>query len=110
VAAAPKTMPGTAFFVPLSGDGRLGADHQLQVYKWTERSGRFTPMIRGRPFPGDLGTHREGLDADDLDPAGLYLGTTTGQLLWSRDGGARWQELPYRFPAIHSVRVAAPSA
>lgn len=109
VVASPPSMPGTAFFVPLHGQSRIVGNNQLQVYKWTEKGGRWTPTIRGRPFPGDVGTHREALSADALDPAGLYLGTTSGQLLWSRDGARSWSEVPYRFPAIHSVSVAGPS-
>jgi hypothetical protein len=111
VVTAPKALPGEAFFAPLEPMSRLGAGGQLQVYRWSERTRKFTPTVKGRPFPGDLGTHRDALDSDWLDPAGLYLGTTTGQLFVSPDGAKNWIEVPYRFPAIHSVSVApAPSA
>jgi hypothetical protein len=56
-------------------------------------------------WPGGYGTHREALATDDLDPSGLYIGTTTGQLFWSADAGRRWSLVPYQFPAIHSVAV-----
>ena len=108
VATAPA-VPGAAFFVPLDGRSRIVKHGRIQVYKWTERTGRWTPTIKGAPFPGDLGMHREGFASDTLDPAGLYLGTTTGQLLWSRDGASHWNEVPYRFPGIHSVRAVSPS-
>jgi hypothetical protein len=111
VVTAPKALPGEAFFAPVEPMSRLAPGGQLQVYRWTERTRKFTPTIRGRPFPGDLGTHREGLDSDWLDPAGLYIGTTTGQLFVSPDSAKSWLEVPYRFPAIHSVSVApAPTA
>jgi hypothetical protein len=106
VVTAPKTMPGEAFFAPLEGMSRLASGGQIQVYKWSERTRKFTPTIKGRPFPGDLGTHRDAMDSDWLDPAGIYLGTTTGQLFVSPDGSKSWTEVPYRFPAIHSVQVA----
>jgi len=44
-------------------------------------------------------------NADDLDPAGVYVGTTTGQLFWSADAGRNWSLVPYQFPGIHSVAV-----
>jgi hypothetical protein len=61
-------------------------------------------MPKGQ-FPGDIGVHREGIASDDRDPAGIYLGTTTGDLVVSNNGGRRWAMVPYRFPSIHSVTV-----
>jgi hypothetical protein len=106
VVTAPKAMPGGAFFAPVEGMSRLAPNRQLQVYRWSERTRKFSPTVKGRPFPGDLGTHREGMDSDWLDPAGIYVGTTTGQVLVSPDGAKSWTEVPYRFPSIHSVSVA----
>jgi hypothetical protein len=110
VVTAAKALPGEAFFAPLEPVSRLGVGGQLQVLRWSERTRKFTPTVRGKPFPGDLGTHRDAMDSDWLDPAGIYLGTTTGQLFVSPDGAKNWTEVPYRFPAIHSVTVSpAPS-
>ena len=106
VVTAPKEMPGEVFFAPLEGMSRLGPGGQLQVYKWSEKTRKFTPTVKGKPFPGDLGTHRDAMDSDWLNPSGIYLGTTTGQLLVSPDGAKSWTEVPYRFPGIHSVTVA----
>jgi hypothetical protein len=108
VVTAPKSMPGNAFFAPLHGMTRVAPKGQIQVWRWTEKGKKWTPTIKGRPFPGDLGTHREGFASDALDPAGLYLGTTTGQLLYSNNAAKSWNEIPYRFPSIHSVTVASP--
>jgi hypothetical protein len=108
VVATSRSLPGQAFFVPLEGEARITMKGGVQVYRWTDAKKKWTPMIRGSPWPGDLGTHREGLAADNLDPAGLYLGTTTGQLLYSSDAGKSWGAIPYYFPAIHSVSAAGP--
>ena len=105
VVTTPKSMPGHAFYAPLDGMSRLGAGGQLQIYDWSEKTKKFTPTVKGKPFPGDLGTHRDAMDSDAMDPAGIYLGTTTGQMLVSPNGAKSWNEVPYRFPAIHSVRV-----
>ncbi|MCI4368995.1 MAG: exo-alpha-sialidase, partial [Thermoplasmata archaeon] len=109
VAAAPA-MPGGAFFVPLEGMARTAMGGQLQVYRWTDKSRKWTATVKGRPWPGELSTHREGLATDRLDPAGIYLGTTTGQLLYSNDGARSYREIPYHFPGIHSVEVLSPES
>jgi len=108
VATAPA-LPGTAFFVPLQGESRT-MKGGVQVYRWTEKDRKWTPMVKGQPWRGDIGTHREGLAADALDPAGLYLGTTTGELFFSNDAAKSWGQVPYHFPGIHSVSVASPAA
>ncbi len=108
VAAAPA-LPRTAFFVPLDGRSRTTLPEGLQVFRWDDRARTWSRTVRGRPWPGDFGVHREGFAADGLDPAGLYLGTTTGQLFVSPDAARHWQLVPYQFPGIHSVSVATPS-
>ncbi len=109
VVTAPQAMPGNAFFVPLQGMTRTPEGSQLQVVRWDDRARRFSPTIKGRPWPGEMGTHREGLASDALDPSGLYLGTTTGQLLFSNNGAKSWGMIPYQFAGIHSVTVASPT-
>jgi len=110
VVTAPLATPGEAYFVPLDGMARTAPSGQLQVQKWSERTKKFTPTVKGKPWAGELGTHREGLDSDRLDPAGLYLGTTTGNLFVSPDGAKSWLEVPYHFPGIHSVSVSSPTS
>jgi hypothetical protein len=46
---------------------------------------------------------RHGMYTDSLDPCGVYVGTNTGQLFGSRDGGERWELLADFFPSIYSV-------
>ncbi len=103
---SPVALPGKAFFVPLAGESRTAAGGGLQVYEWTDKSRRWRKLLSPRQFPGDFGVQREGITSDDLDPAGLYVGTTTGQLFVSPNAGKTWQLVPYQFPAIHSVEAA----
>ncbi|MGI0055405.1 MAG: WD40/YVTN/BNR-like repeat-containing protein [Thermoplasmata archaeon] len=105
VATAPA-LPGGAIFVPLSGETRTVSGRKAQIQWYDRRTGNFRPMIRHSPFAGDFGTHREGLATDQLDPAGIYLGTTTGNLIYSPTGGKSWGSIPFQFPAIHSVSVS----
>jgi photosystem II stability/assembly factor-like uncharacterized protein len=50
---------------------------------------------------------REAMTADDLEPAGVYVGTTSGQVFYTRDGGEKWQILAENLPAVYSLSVAA---
>jgi photosystem II stability/assembly factor-like uncharacterized protein len=107
VVATARALPGRAFFVPLLSEPRLTSRGGFQVYQWTDSSKKWKTLLPPRQFPGDFATHREGLACDALDPAGIYVGTTTGQLFVSPDAGKSWTTVPYQFPTIHSVSVAS---
>ncbi|HTT26047.1 MAG TPA: hypothetical protein VMH90_03670, partial [Thermoplasmata archaeon] len=108
VTATARTRPGRAYFVPLQGRARTAPGSRLQVYRWTEKDRRWSPTVRSPGWIGDLGTPREGLAIVAMVPPGIYLGTTTGQLLYSPDGDRTWSQVPYMFPGIHSVEVSSP--
>ena len=40
---------------------------------------------------------------DGLDPAGVYVGSTSGDVFISADAGDTWQALPFRLPRVLSV-------
>ena len=42
---------------------------------------------------------------DDLDPVGVYFGTSTGQLYGSADGGESWSSIATSLPPIWSVEA-----
>jgi hypothetical protein len=108
VVASPATRPGRAYFVPLQNERRLTYGGGFQVHEWNDQSKKWRTLMPAKRFPGDFGTHREGLACDTLDPPGIYVGTTTGQLFVSPDAGKSWNQVPYQLPAIHSVAVAGP--
>jgi hypothetical protein len=108
VVASAKSLPGHAFFVPLHNENRLTMKGGFQVYQWNQSAEKWSTLMPPTRFPGDFGTHREGLATDSLDPAGIYVGTTTGQLFVSPDAGKSWDQVPYQFPLIHSVTVTGP--
>ncbi len=105
VTSAPS-LPGRAFFVPLGGEARTTLRGGLDVWEWNDRTRRWRSVLSPKLFPGDYGVQREGIAADALEPAGLYVGTTTGQLVVSPDAGRSWRLVPYQFPGIHSVEAA----
>ncbi|MCI4354672.1 MAG: hypothetical protein L3K06_04835, partial [Thermoplasmata archaeon] len=106
--ASPAARPGLAYFVRL--DGYRTTAKQFQVQEWNDTTRRWKMLVRPNTFPGNFNVLREGVATDALDPPGIYVGTTTGQVFVSPDGGKSWQVLPYVFPPIRSVSVAGPSA
>jgi hypothetical protein len=106
--ASPASTPGKAYFVRLDGKGRTTGLGYFQVQEWNDKTRTWRKLLAPKAFPGDFGVQREGIAADNLDPAGIYVGTTTGQLFVSPDGGKTWRLVPYQFPAIHSVSIANP--
>ena len=49
---------------------------------------------------------REAMTTDKLEQAGVYAGTNTGQLFYSRDEGNNWELLADFLPPIQSVETA----
>jgi len=105
VTATAPSLPGEAFFAPLRGISRTMLGNQFQVYRWSDHARRWGALVPKGRWPGNYGMHRDGMATDNLEPAGVYIGTTTGQLFWSRDSGRHWNLLPNQFPGIHSVDV-----
>ncbi len=107
--ASPTSAPGLAYFVRLDGRARVTGEGYLQVWEWNGRRRRWRGLLRPNDFPGHFGVQREGIATDTLTPHGVYVGTTTGQLFVSANGGTTWSQVPFQFPGIHSVSVAAPT-
>lgn len=49
---------------------------------------------------------RKAMTSDDRDPAGVYFGTSTGSVFYTRDAGDSWHLLAQHLPPLYSVSVA----
>jgi hypothetical protein len=47
------------------------------------------------------------MDVDTLEPAGLYFGTTSGELWMSSDEGDQWTCIARHLPEIYAVQATA---
>ncbi len=106
--ASPASAPGKAYFVRLDGRARVTGEGHFQVQEWTDKTRKWRKLLSSKAFPGHFGVQREGIATDNLAPAGIYVGTTTGQVFVSPDAGRTWKQIPFQFPAIHSVSVSNP--
>ena len=98
---------GDLFVVPLtSEEGRYDRDGMLPVYRSQDRGASWAATRQGLPTePEYVGVLRDALTVDALEPAGVYFGTTQGDLFYSRDAGDTWQRLPGRLPRITAVKT-----
>jgi photosystem II stability/assembly factor-like uncharacterized protein len=89
-----------------SDEYRLSVGGRFAV--WRSRNGGETwkRLSRGLPERAYLVALREATAVDILDEAGVYVGTSTGQLFHSRDAGDSWHLLADFLPPILSVEAA----
>jgi photosystem II stability/assembly factor-like uncharacterized protein len=107
--AVTKSGPDAIFVVPLAfeEDNFRVARGQLAVYRTRDRGKTWERMTKGLPGPNDYqSVYREGLDTDGLQPEGVYVGTSNGEVFASADLGESWQRLPGTLPPILSVSAA----
>ena len=101
--------PGTVWVMPLNGadKGRFAPDAKPAVWRTQDRGASWTRLDRGLP-PRDayVSVLREAMAVDELEPAGVYIGTSTGQLYGSADEGETWTAIAEHLPPIASVDVA----
>lgn len=63
-------------------------------------------ITKGLPKPAYVDVLREAMSTDTFEDAGIYFGTNTGQLFYSRDSGDSYELLADFLPPIQSVEVA----
>nr|WP_255321491.1 MULTISPECIES: exo-alpha-sialidase [Pseudomonas aeruginosa group] len=106
VAVHPR-QPDTAWFVPATKDEcRIPRDARFVVTRTRDGGRSFETLARGLPEgPAYDLVYRHGLD---IDPSGerLAMGSTTGGLWLSENGGEGWQPLSANLPPIYCVRFA----
>lgn len=105
---ADPNRPGTAYVVPLTSDEfRCTPDGRVQVFRTADGGSSWDALGHGLPqHDAWLTVLRDGFAADHLDPTGLYVGTRTGEVFASNDGGDNWYELARHLPPVVCVKTA----
>lgn len=104
VAVHPRD-PDTAWFVPAAADeARYAPDGALCVHRTRDGGKHFEALRDG--LPQQHAYHLVYRHALDVDASGdmLAMGSTTGGLWLSTDGGEQWQTLGLHLPPIYAVR------
>ncbi len=104
------TARGDLFMVPLLADtNRVVPDGALKVWRTRDHGRTWRALTKGLPQKDHfVGVLRDAMTADPLTPAGLYLGTTGGEIFVSKSDGDSWEKLPASFPRITTLKVWLP--
>jgi len=104
---AHPTKKGWAYLVPLESDwNRVAVGGALAVFRTKDGGKKWQRLSKGLPQKDAYFTVlRDGARADTNDPAGIYVGTTTGQVYFSRDDGDSWGPLADHLPPVHSIEA-----
>jgi photosystem II stability/assembly factor-like uncharacterized protein len=99
--------PETIYVVPIKSDSEhFPPDGKLRVYRSRTGGNEWEALTNGLPQRDCyVNVLRDAMAVDTLDPCGLYVGTTGGQVYGSADGGDRWEPIVRDLPAVLSVEV-----
>jgi photosystem II stability/assembly factor-like uncharacterized protein len=103
--AVPAAEKQTLFTVPvISAEERFVPGGKLRVARSRDGGRTWKLLTKGLPQSNAFVlVLREGMASDDRDPAGIYFGTSSGGLFYSRNAGDSWQPLSLNLPPVYSV-------
>ncbi len=101
--------PDVLFTIPEeSSHMRATVGGRLRVYRTDDAGGTWRALTRGLPQQhAYVSILRDAMANDTLTPAGVYFGTSNGQLFASSDGGESWRALFGYLPKILCVSAVA---
>jgi hypothetical protein len=99
--------PETIFVVPIKSDSEhYPMDGALRVYRSRSGGNEWEPLTKGLPQENCyVNVLRDSMSVDQLDPCGIYFGTTGGQVYASSNGGDSWAPIVRDLPPVLSVEV-----
>jgi len=99
--------PNTIYVVPITSDSlHFVPDGKLRVFRSRSGGNEWEPLTKGLPQRDCyVNVLRDAMAVDQLDPCGVYFGTSGGQVYVSPDGGDNWAPIVHDLPAVVSVEV-----
>ena len=99
--------PETIYVVPIKSDSEhFPPDGKLRVYRSMTGGNEWQALTKGLPQKDCyVNVLRDAMAVDQLDPCGIYFGTTGGQVYCSADSGDTWNPIVRDLPGVLSVEV-----
>ncbi len=105
--AVHPTDPKTIYIVLEESDEfHMSVDGRFSVWRSRDAGDSWTRLTKGLPDRAHVDVLREAMGTDSFEDAGIYIGTNTGQLFYTRDSGDNWELLADFLPPIQSVEAA----
>ena len=102
-------QPDTIYVVPIKSDSEhYPPEGKLRVYRSRTGGNEWEALTKGLPQQNCyVNVLRDAMAVDSLDPCGVYVGTTGGQVYASADSGESWTPIVRDLPPVLSVEVQA---
>jgi hypothetical protein len=102
-------QPDTIYVVPIKSDSEhYPPEGKLRVYRSRTGGNEWEALTKGLPQQDCyVNVLRDAMAVDSLDPCGLYVGTSGGQVYASADSGDSWTPIVRDLPPVMSVEVQA---
>jgi hypothetical protein len=101
--------PNVAWVFPMDGTTvwpRTSPGGKPAVYMTRNAGKSWTRLDKGFPMEqGWLTVFRQAMTADNGEPVGLYLGTTSGEIWASREEGASWKCVASHLPRVQALEI-----
>ncbi|CAN5571864.1 hypothetical protein BH24ACT13_BH24ACT13_07740 [soil metagenome] len=99
--------PDTIYVVPIKSDSEhFPPDGRLRVYRSRTGGNEWEALTDGLPQRDCyVNVLRDASSVDSLDPCGVYVGTTGGQIYASADAGDTWTAVVRDLPPVLSVEA-----
>jgi hypothetical protein len=98
--------PGTIYVVPEESDQfRVSLDYRFVVWRSRDAGNTWQPLTDGLPARAYLVVLRGAMATDTCEEAGIYVGTSTGQIFYSCDHGDTWSLLADFLPPIYALNA-----
>jgi photosystem II stability/assembly factor-like uncharacterized protein len=99
--------PDTIYVVPIMSDSlHYPPEGKLRVYRSRTGGNEWEPLTRGLPQAHCyVNVLRDAMAVDALEPCGVYVGTTGGQVYASADAGDHWEPIVRHLPSVLSIEV-----
>ncbi len=99
--------PRTVYIVPEESDEfRVSLKGRFAIWRSRDSGDAWEQKTDGLPEHASMVVLRDGMATDTCDPAGIYVGTSTGQIFFSRNDGDAWEVLADYLPPILSIETA----
>jgi hypothetical protein len=99
--------PETIYVVPITSDHQhFTMDGKLRVYRSRTGGNEWEALSKGLPQENCyVNILRDAMAVDQMDPCGIYFGTTGGQVYASANSGDSWMPIVRDLPGVLSVEV-----